>query len=345
MSERKSRRTTLAWLGLLAGLGAVVFLVAWNGIDTVARVIAVGGWSILLLGLFFFVDLAGSAVSWRLLFAPGHGPSPARAFEASWMGSAVNALLPVANVGGEVVRARHVMRHGVAAAAAGASVIVDKTVQALTVLIWGLVGLALLVGHTGNREVIAGAAVGFALFAAGVAGFFLVQRLGVFGPAARAVASITNRAYWHGLAGSAGALDHAIRATYARLDRFLYACALKLATRVVLAAGVSAAALLMDQHIPIVEAFIIRSLAVSVRAVAFAIPSGLGAQEGAFVAIGALLGYPPELMLAISLATRVREILPYVPGLVAWHLAEGRALWRRRAAARQPRPSASSEPR
>jgi uncharacterized membrane protein YbhN (UPF0104 family) len=180
--------------------------------------------------------------------------------------------------------------------------------------------------------VIVGAAVGFALFAVGIAGFFLVQRLGVFGPAARAAASITNRAFWQGLAGSAAELDHAIRATYGRLDRFLYACAVKLGARVLLATEVSAAALLMGHHIPLLEAFMIRSLAVSVRAAAFAIPAGLGAQEGAFVAIGALIGYPPELMLAISLATRVREIVPNIPGLVAWQYAEGRALWRRRAA-------------
>jgi putative membrane protein len=345
MSKKRSSRTMLAWLGLLAGLSAIAFLVAWNGVDTVGRAIASGGWALLLLTFYVVFDVGGTAVSWRLLFAHGRVPRLARALEASWMGSAVNGLLPVANVGGDVVRARQLMRHGTTGPEAAASVIVDKTVQALTVLVWGLIGLALLIGHTADRQVIVGAAVGFALFAAGIAGFFLVQRLGVFGPAARAVASITNRTFWHGLAGSAADLDHAIRATYARLNRFLWACAIKLAARVVLATEVSVAALLMDQHIPLFEAFMIRSLAVTVRAIAFAIPGGLGAQEGAFVAIGALIGYPPELMLAISLATRVREIVPYIPGLVAWQLAEGRALWRRRAAAAQPRSAASSEPR
>ena len=335
MTARRSRRATLAWLGLLAGLSAIVFLVAWNGIDTVARIIAVGGWSILLLGFFFIFDLGGGALSWRLLFAPARAPSLGQSLLATWMCSAVNSLLPVANIGGEVVRARQVMRHGIVGSAAGASVVVDKTVQALTVLIWGLIGLALLVGHTGDREVIAGAAVGFALFATGVAGFFAIQRFGVFGPAVRAVASITNRAYWHGLAGSAAELDHVIRATYARLGRFAGAAALKLATRVALATELSVAAYLMDRHIPLVDAFIIRSLAVSARAAAFAIPSGLGAQEGVFVAIGALLGYPADLMLAVSLATRVREIVPYIPGLAVWQLVEGRALWRRRVAARE----------
>jgi hypothetical protein len=58
----------------------------------------------------------------------------------------------------------------------------------------------------------------------------------------------------------------------------------------------------------------------------------LGIQEGSFVALGALVGMPPDVALATSLASRVREIVSGVPGLVAWQYVEGRGLWRRRAA-------------
>jgi hypothetical protein len=58
----------------------------------------------------------------------------------------------------------------------------------------------------------------------------------------------------------------------------------------------------------------------------------LGIHEGSFVALGALLGMPPGVALATSLASRVREIVSSVPGLVAWQYVEGRGLWRRRAA-------------
>lgn len=45
-------------------------------------------------------------------------------------------------------------------------------------------------------------------------------------------------------------------------------------------------------------------------------------------------------MLAISLATRAREIVPDIPFLIAWQHAEGRAWWWRRsvAAKADPRP-------
>jgi hypothetical protein len=41
---------------------------------------------------------------------------------------------------------------------------------------------------------------------------------------------------------------------------------------------------------------------------------------------------PPGIALATSLATRIREIVSGVPGLIVWEYLEGRALWRRRAA-------------
>lgn len=43
--------------------------------------------------------------------------------------------------------------------------------------------------------------------------------------------------------------------------------------------------------------------------------------------LGGLMGYPPNIMLGISLATRVRELLVSLPGLLAWQHVEGRALW------------------
>src|SRR5690606_29996078 len=124
MSRARSGPTTLAWLGLAAGLGALGFLAACNGVDTGGRAVRTGGWALLLLTLFVIVDLAGSALSWRLLFDRRRVPRLSDALEACWMGSAVNALLPVASVGGEVVRARQLMRKGASGPEAAASVIV-----------------------------------------------------------------------------------------------------------------------------------------------------------------------------------------------------------------------------
>jgi hypothetical protein len=51
-------------------------------------------------------------------------------------------------------------------------------------------------------------------------------------------------------------------------------------------------------------------------------------QEGAYVTLGLLIGMPTDMMLALSLASRLREILPNLPALVVWQHQEGRQLWR-----------------
>ena len=72
------------------------------------------------------------------------------------------------------------------------------------------------------------------------------------------------------------------------------------------------------------EALILESLGTAVRNAAFPVPAGLGAQEGGFLLLGAALGIPPPLCLALSLAKRARELIVGLPALAAWAWLEGR---------------------
>jgi hypothetical protein len=74
----------------------------------------------------------------------------------------------------------------------------------------------------------------------------------------------------------------------------------------------------------------LKSLSGTLSDVAFVIPNSYGVQEGAYIVLGAMVGLTPDVALAISLATRLRELLFDVPGLILWQHAEGRALIRRR---------------
>jgi len=74
-------------------------------------------------------------------------------------------------------------------------------------------------------------------------------------------------------------------------------------------------------------------MALTIRSAAFAVPGGLGVQEGGYLVVGNLLGIPGEAAFALSLIARVRELALGIPGLVAWQLVEGRRLWRARAVA------------
>jgi uncharacterized protein (TIRG00374 family) len=83
----------------------------------------------------------------------------------------------------------------------------------------------------------------------------------------------------------------------------------------------------MGHPVSIGEALVIESLLHAVRGAAFAIPSALGAQEGALVVLCAAFGIPPEQAIALSLVKRAADLVLGVPGLLGWQMLEwGRLL-------------------
>jgi len=319
----------LTAIGLLAGLAAATLLVAWQGFGTIGAALVSLGAGLLLLPLAFLPHLVFAAWSWGLLFSPGRAPGIAAALRAMWMGLSVDMLLPLASIGGEVVKVRVLMQAGVGGRDAGASVVVDKTVQAISLVLWGLIGIAVLVAIEADRELVAGALIASALLAAGVGGFIFVQHAGTFGFLARFLGK--TRAS-EAIAAGAADLDGMIRALYRRPGRILLASAIRLLSRVALTAEVWLAAYFMGLPITFWEALMLKSLTGTLRGAAFVVPGGWGVQEGGYVVLGGLLGLSPEFMLAVSLATRARELLVSLPGLVAWQHGEGRSLWKRLAA-------------
>jgi uncharacterized membrane protein YbhN (UPF0104 family) len=63
------------------------------------------------------------------------------------------------------------------------------------------------------------------------------------------------------------------------------------------------------------------------------VPGGLGGQEGGFILLGGALGLDPATCLALAGARRIRDLLIFVPGLVAWQIAESSGKARVRLAA------------
>ena len=117
-----------------------------------------------------------------------------------------------------------------------------------------------------------------------------------------------------------------MRAIYRRPMRVALASAYKLASLVMQVSEVWLGAYLLGIPLGFVEALMIKSLTSTLSDVAFVIPNAYGVQEGGFVLFGGLLGQPPDVMLALSLATRLRELIIDVPGLLAWQRVETRLL-------------------
>ena len=317
-------------VGFLIGLGIVITLVAWQGVATVADRLVGAGWGILLVALFIPPDLTLRTASWRLLFAPGRTPGLADTAYAMWIGSSVNFLLPVATIGGEFVKARLLTLRSARGVDATASVLLDKTVQAMSVLLWALIGIAILVVVAPDEPMVKVALAGSALLTVGIAGFVLVQYAGAFGRFARPAARISRSGKWRSLIDSATELDAVICDLYRRPGVIARSTCLRLAKRVLMAGEVWFVAWMVGYPIGLEEAVILNSLAVALRSAAFVIPGGIGVQEGGYVVVGALVGLPADVMLTISLATRLGELIEGLPGLLAWQFAEGGAYWRRR---------------
>ncbi len=317
---------TSSAIGLLIGLAALVLLFAWQGVATVIGLLGEAGWSLLLVCLFSPPHHLLGSEAWRRLFPADRRPWVARTLLASWMGTAVNSLLPVATIGGEVVKARVLTLWSVPGVDTASTAIVDKTVQAIVVLVWSLIGIAILATVAPDGKVVTGALIGAALLALGIGGFIAIQVGATVPFFARAAAKAAGTEYWEKLVRGAADLNAAIRAIYRRPGTVALAVALRLTGRLVLVGEVLLAAHLMGHPIGFAEAVLIKGLIGAVRGASFAVPGGLGLQEGGYIGIGILLGMPAQLMLAISLATRVREIVPDIPFLLAWQHTEARAV-------------------
>jgi putative membrane protein len=304
-------------LALLLGLALFSAVLVWEGAGSVIAAVSAVGWALVPIVAFHLLPLwLDGAGLWVL---PAMPRSFAGVLHARWIGESVNCLLPVAGIGGEVVRARLLARQGTAPAPAAAGVIAALTLQCAGQGVFALLGIALLVGAGEPRLllVLLAAVLGFGTL---IGMFYRAQRSGLITRLARRFAP------HYGADGVD--LDHALAAAYADRRAVASSFALHLAAWIVGFGEVWLTLHFMGQDVSVREALILESLGQAVRGAAFAIPGALGVQEGGYLFLGVLLGVPASATLGLSLVKRVRELALGLPGLAAWQAIEGRALLR-----------------
>ena len=324
----------VAWLG---GIAALVVLTIWSGLDAVGHAIASVGWGILLVVMVRAVTVSVAGAGWWLLFPSKVRPQFGACLLLRFVREAVNVLLPVAQVGGDMVGARLLTGYAVPGALAAASVIVDILIQAAAQFLFAALGLLTLMALGADHALARSAAIGLAVAALLLAGFYLAQRRG----GQRVLQSIVNRLAgdreWRVL-GTIDAVYQNLTMIYAARSNFIASSVVHMAGWVVGVAEVSIVFAFMGHPVSIGEALVIESLLHAVRGAAFAIPGALGAQEGALVVLCAAFGIPPEQAIALSLVKRAADVVLGVPGLLGWQMLEwGRLLPSyRRQPAREP---------
>ncbi|MBK1656977.1 lysylphosphatidylglycerol synthase domain-containing protein [Paracraurococcus ruber] len=306
----------------LGGLLLAVLLLAQQDFSEVGALLAAAGIGLVLAALAHIPSMALNGHAWRLLLPRARRPGLGAMTTNVWIRESVNGLLPVARVGGEIASYRLLRGEGVAVAPAAASLMVDMAISILSQLLFALLGLALLAW--------AGAGIGWGGIAlamlCGLAlagGFVLAQRADLLSRLARVLNAV-----------AAGRFP-AVQAHSARIDRMtrrlwrvrgaILGCFLwQLAGWMAGALEIWVALWFLGHPVGLAEALAIEALIQAVSSAAFLVPGALGLQEAGFLGLGMLLGLPAEVAAALAIARRIRDLVIFLPGLLAWVWAERR---------------------
>lgn len=327
LPERRPRlRFGLMLLPAAGGLGLALWLVLANDLGAVLRAFADVGWGLAAVVLVRGAILLLCGAAWSRLLREVCS-LPARAFQVvRLVREAVNVLLPVATVGGDILGTRLITFWGLTGGLAGASIIVDLLLQSSAQAAFTLLGVLLLAQVGGAGPVVTFALSGLGIATAGLLGFYLAQRHGS-GTLERLFVWLSAR-----LAHAAGrtpggaplGLDLGLRAIWRDPWGIVTSFTLHLAAWLVGVLEVWIALRCMGHPSGLAAAVVIESLGQALRGAAFPVPGALGVQEGGFVVLGRLLGIEPEAALALSLVKRVPDLVLGLPGLLAWSWIEAR---------------------
>ena len=308
-----------AILGVLVGAALVVALFATNDMAAIGAVVAGAGWGVLAVIALHLPQTFASGLAWRSLIV-GRPPALGRLFLLRWVREAVNALLPVAQIGGDVVRARLLSQGGVPLAAAAASCTVDLAIEMATQVVFSLFGLALFLTVPQSRPA-RGAILAVMAAAALIAVSFMAsQRFGLF----KLLEPWLQKRSKAGRTplGDLTGLNAAVVRLYRDPRRVLAASAGHLASWALGAVETWAALKVLGLASGWRAAVVIESLGQAVRGLGFLIPGALGVQEGGYILICGLFGLSAADALGLSLVRRLRELTLGLPGLWLWRRLE-----------------------
>lgn len=316
------------------GVAAVAALVGFYGWHPIVQAVEAVGWGVVPVSLVRVCEAAGAGVCWWLLLDRQNARTLRACLLLRWVRESVNALLPVAQVGGEIVGARLITFWGVSKSLATASVLVDLLAQTATQFVFTLIGVALLATVEGGGPIVRAVALGLALLGPALAGFYAAQRYGGARLLDRVLRHFTDDPQWAAVGGGLAAINAQLLVLYHRRGRLSAVFALHFSIWFLGVLEVWLALRFMGYHVPYGTALVLESLAQAVRGAAFVVPGGIGVQEAGFVALCAVFGIPAPAAIALSLAKRFPEVVLGLPGLVVWQGLESRRLLRRRDVAR-----------
>jgi putative membrane protein len=310
-------RPRRAWL-LAVGVVLLAALLAANDAGAVARAVMGAGWRVLAVIAAHLPVVFAAAIAWAVLIPPDQRPSMPESCRLRWIKESVNGLLPVGQVGGDIVRAQLAVSERLPAREAAASCIVDAATGLVSLVLFLIVGLTVGMVAIDDPRLLR---MGAPLVAAGGAVVLLLVfagRLGLLRLVDKAV-SLSRRAFNH-LEG----LGDAISAMTAQRRRVAASVGWHLVGWLFGVVETAAALWAIGLASGFDRALVLESTAQAARALGFLVPGALGVQEGGYLVISGMLGIPADQALALSLLRRGRELALGSVGLVVWRLSRPR---------------------
>jgi putative membrane protein len=308
----------------LAGLALAAYLFWRSDPQAVWKLVAHAWVGIVIAALVHVVPMTLNARAWQVILPRGERIALRAMLLAVWVRESVNGLLPVARIGGEIVSYRLLRIYGVRRFAAAASLLVDMALSVLSQLVFALIGVALWLAHGESSAFAAQIALGIAVMIVAALLFVVVQNAGMF----EKVTSLANRfasGRLEDVVEHSARIDRAVRIAYRRRDSIASCFLWQLAGWAAGAAEIGAALYFLGHSVSATDALAIEALIQAISSAAFVVPAALGVQEAGFLAIGAAFGVDAQTALALAAARRVRDVVVFFPGLMAWQGLERRA--------------------
>jgi len=314
---------TIFWLAFLIGIVAFVAVLLMNGFSDIVRGVTVIGWGLLAIVLIRLAALTLAGIAWGLTL----GHRVVRPYSL-YVGlrvvrEAINALLPAAQVGGDIIGGRLLAQFRVPAGLAASSILVDLLLQTVTQGLFAVSGLLALWLAFGDSPVVREVGWGLVIAVPALGGFFVAQRMGLFALVDRGMGALQR--FVPGLVPDQPIdLQAGLRQIYGAHRRIAGAGLVHLAGWSIGILEIWLALDRMGLASSFAEALVLESLGQAVRSAAFAVPGALGIQEGGFILLGSLFGLSSTTALSLSLVKRLPDLAIGLPGLAAWQLLEFR---------------------
>ncbi len=325
---------------LLIGLTLLAFVLQQAHLRaTWEYLMLLGWWGLAAIVLVALVSLALEAISWLLTFPaiPANMRWWKRVSRVLLVGTAIELMNPLAALGGDSAKAILLRyRYGVPLPDATASLVLSRTTDVASLVLFNALGLALML-HADHLPL--------ALQRSAAAGLAFLLLLGFLFFVAQWQQPVARGKRWlaaqQGLAtsrmgkaiGSAldtvGGVEDRLVAFYrSHPKRLVLSTAASFAEWLTGAYLIYVALGFFDTPVTLGDAIIIESVVVLVRSTLFFVPANIGTQDGAIVFMCAALTGSPSAGLALAAVHRARDLLMIAAGLFlgasSWTVARNR---------------------